>query len=135
MKKQISLFITFASSFAFSAQKNPQIRTCNVLGGEFVTVATANDQVGFCQLNKALVGSLDLLLFKDKESVVQSINSYMKNQTACENSGRVQTVTLIGSSDTFKVCAYEDGSFIELKTLNKGPHSSDNLKLNQVLGL
>ena len=135
MKNLILIFVTLISSSGFATQKNPQIRTCNSSGGEFVSVATATDQVGFCQFDKALIGSLDLMLFNNKEAIVQSVDMYMKNQTSCDNSARVQTVTVVGASETFKVCAYADGSFIELNTLTKGPNSSENQKLNQVLGL
>ena len=91
--------------------------------------------VSSVQFDKALIGSLDLMLFNNKEAIVQSVDMYMKNQTSCDSAARVQTVTVVGTSETFKVCAYADGSFIELNTLTKGPNSSENQKLNQVLGL
>lgn len=135
MKKQIVILFTLAASISFSAQRNPQIRNCNLVGGDFVAANTSNDQVGFCQLDKALIGALELNLFNNKEAILQSLKVYMKNQLTCENGGQIQNLTIVGTSDSFKACAYPDGSFIELMTLTRGYNSSENQKLNQVLGL
>lgn len=136
MKKYILLsLMTFPSVFAWAVQKNPQIRTCHTLGGEFVVASSYNDQIGFCRFGKALVGALDLTLFNNKETVPQSLSSYIKNQTSCEPMGRIETLTVLGGSESIPFCAYNDGSFIELGTLIKGSGSLDNNKLNKALGL
>lgn len=133
MKKSILFVIVFVSSMAFAAQKNPLIRTCNILGGEFVVANSSNDEIAFCRFGKALVGALDLMLFNNKESITQSINSYMKNQTSCE--GQIETMIVLGGGASYQVCTYQDGSLIELGTLIKGSSSADNGKLNAALGL
>lgn len=136
MKKYFFLsLIAFSCSIAFSAQKNPQIRTCNILGGEFVVAASHNDQIGFCQFGNALVGALDLTLFNNNEAISQSISSYIKSQTSCEPTGRIETLILVGGSKSLQTCVYSDGSRIELGTLIKGSSSADNDKLNEALGL
>lgn len=116
----------------FAIQKNPQIRICHRLGGEFIVAASHNDQIGFCQFDKAIVGAIDLFLFDSKERINQSINSYMKGQTEC--SGEIETLIVL-DRESLRFCTYPDGSHIELGTLIKGSHSNDNVKLNQALGL
>lgn len=135
MKKSILFVIVFASSMAFAIQKNPLIRTCNILEGEFVVANSHDDQVAFCRFGKALVGALDLMLFNNKESITQSINSYMKIQTSCEPQGQIETMILVGGGSSYQICTYPDGSMIELGTLIKGANSADNSKLNTALGL
>ena len=134
MKKIILISSLILNSVAFGAQKNPQIRTCNSLGGVYLVASTNNDQVGLCQLDKAIVGALDLTLFNNKEAITQSLNSYMKKQTNCEPAGQIQLITIVGGQ-SLKVCTYFDSSMIELATQLKGLDSSDNEKLNQALGL
>lgn len=135
MKQSFLIFIVFTSSLAFAVQKNPLIRTCNNLEGEFVAANSHNDQIGFCRFGKAVVGALDLMLFNNKETITQSISTYMKNQTACEPQGKIETMIVVGTGDSLQICVYPDGSFIELGTLIKGSGSADNTKLNAVLGL
>lgn len=139
MKKYLflcaALTTTFVSSVAFSIQKNPQIITCNTLGGEFLVANTHNDEIGFCQFDKALVGAVDLMIFNDKVSIPQSLNSYMKYQSGCYTPGSIETLFLVGGRGSLQFCAYPDHSYIELGTLIKGPDSLDNEKLNEVLGL
>ncbi len=135
MKMLILTLLTFSSLVASAVQKNPQIRTCHILGGEFLTADTANDQVGFCRLDTAIIGALDLMLFNNKEAISQSVNNYMKNQTSCEAVGQIQNLVNTGTEEVLKVCSFADGSYIELNTLTRGSHSPDNSKLNQVLGL
>lgn len=135
MKKYFILASIFVSSMAFAVQKNPLIRTCHILGGEFLIAKSQSDEFGFCTFGKAIVGALDLMLFNSKESISQSINSYIKNHNSCEPTGQVETLTVIGNGPRIQFCTYPDGSFIELGTLNKGQNSSDNLKFNEALGL
>jgi len=135
MKKYFVFAIVFASSMAFAIQKNPLIRTCNLLEGEFVVATSHNDQIGFCRFGKALVGALDLMLFNNKETITQSINSYMKNQNSCEGSGTIETLIVVGGGASYQFCTYPDGSMIELGTLIKGSDSADNSKFNTALGL
>lgn len=135
MKKSFLFVIVFASSMAFAVQKNPLIRTCNILQGEFVVANSSNDQIGFCRFGKAMVGALDLMLFNNKETITQSINNYMKNQTSCEPQGTIETMIIAGGGDSLQICTYPDGSLIELGTLIKGSNSADNSKLNTALGL
>jgi hypothetical protein len=135
MKKAFLFVIVFASSIAFAIQKNPLIRTCNTLGGEFVVANAPQDQIAFCRFGKALVGALDLMLFNNKETITQSINSYMKSQTSCDPLGRIETMIILGGGASYQVCTYPDGSLIELGTLIKGSTSTDNSKLNTALGL
>ncbi len=136
MKKIYLILASFTvvSSLAFAVQKNPQIRTCNLLGGEFVVASTHQDQIGFCQFDKALIGALDLTYFNNNESISQSINNYMKGQNNCDQVGQIETVIVIGGN-SLQTCAFADGSYIELGTMIKGKESADNAKLNQVLGL
>jgi hypothetical protein len=134
MKISFFILLTTLSSFAFSAQKNPLIRACHTLGGDFVVAQTSNDQVGFCQFDKALIGALGLMHFENKEFISQSISTYLKGQTACEPTGVIQTVIIL-RGESMQVCAYADGSLIELGTLIKGYKSDDNKKLNTALGL
>ena len=136
MKMLFIALLTFSSASVFAVQKNPQIRTCHILGGEFLTADTANDQIGFCRLDTAVIGALDLMLFNNNEAITQSVNNYMKNQTSCEAAGGlVQNLTVTGTDEILKVCSYADGSNIEINTLTKGNRSVDNAKLNKVLGL
>lgn len=135
MKKTIFSVILFTTSMAFAVQKNPLIRTCHILEGEFVVATTHNDQVGFCRFGKAIVGALDLMLFNNKETITQSINSYMKDQNSCDQQGKIETVIVAGGGTSLQICTFPDGSMIELGTLIKGTNSTDNSKLNTALGL
>lgn len=134
MKKMILIFSTLFSSLTFAVQKNPQIRTCQTLGGDYLVANSYNDQIGLCKFDKAIVGALDLMLFNNKEAISQSLNAFMKGQTNCESVGQIQTLIIVQGA-SLQFCSFADGSFIELGTLIKGIDSADNQKLDQVLGL
>ncbi len=119
---------------AFSIQKNPQIRLCNNLEGQFLVANTANDQVGLCQLGSAIIGAKDLVLFKDESTMAQSIQAYADDARSCAPYGQLQTIQVLEGA-VLEVCSFEDGSVILNTTLEAGKASAFNQKLNQALEL
>ncbi len=135
MKNFLFILATTFSLVSFAAQKNPQIRTCHTLGGEFVAAQIPHDEVGLCKFDQALIGANDLVLFENKESISQSISNYLKSNTSCEPNGQITTAVVLGGLSSIQFCSYADGSMIDLSTLIKGQNSADNQKLNEALGL
>lgn len=133
------LFITISlfANLVFSAQPNPQIRICNQFEGTFITAQLGTDQVGLCQINQSIIGSLDLLYFKSEEqkNITQSIQTYMDGIQACEPYGSTTVVEVIQGGPSIEVCLFNDRSMIESNTLKKGSSNLENANLNKILGL
>ena len=133
--------IVFGISNAY-AQRNPQIRHCQTLNGEFFVADAESDQFGFCQFGEAVIGTIDLLRYLDDGSEdgtdnrfdVLSIQAFAKNVHDCEPYGQLISVKKPQGA-TLIMCQFSDGSLIENKTLMNGRYSNKNWKLSEALGL
>lgn len=125
-----------------SAQRNPQIRHCLILNGEFFVADTDSDQFGFCQFGEAIIGTIDLLRYLDDGSEdgtdnrldVLSIQAFANNVKNCEPYGN-QIEVKKPQAEKLMMCQFTDGSMIESKTLLLGRYSNSNWKLAEALGL
>ncbi len=133
MKISALFFVIVFTSAASFATKNPQIRACNVVGGQFMVVNTLDDQIGLCKLGLTLVGSIDIL---NKDASIEaplSLYNYKKGVQVCSSQNMTKLTTFDG--EEISVCKYYDGSVIDIETLASGKNSGRNTQLNYVLGL
>ena len=115
------------------AVKNPQIRACNVVSGEFLVLISDEDQVGVCQLGLSLVGAIDLLNKDSRIEAPLSLSHYKRGIKICQPQNYTTLISFEGEKITFS--QYNDGSFIDIETLFSGKLSPRNAVLNKVLGL
>lgn len=133
MKYAYAIVIVLCLLSSTSWSKNPMIRNCNIAGGEFTVVQTANDQLGLCKFDQAYVGSLDVMFLNDQTSFSLSFMEYTQQQSDC--SGSVVKATILATTIQVELCQYSDNSLIDTSTLKKGVSHSDNAALNKYLGL
>ena len=130
---QVKIFVLiFISALAAYATNNPQIRACNVTGGQFFSVFTEEqDQLGLCRYGEALIGSIDIL--NKDETVTLSIENYRAGIRDCETFNLTLLKTFNG--EYILACRYNDGSVIDIETLKTGYTNERNDLLNKALGL
>lgn len=126
------LFILLFSNSSFATLNNPQIRICHQLGGTFFVAESADDEIGFCQFDASVIGTLDLLQLKNESQKVHSIENYENQVPRCSPWGQVENLKIDGQSN-LQICRYSDNSRIGVATLEAGRLSEDNKKLNKAL--
>jgi hypothetical protein len=126
----LTLLLVSNSSFA---TRNPQIRACVSVGGQFFVVDAEFDEVGLCRIDAALVGSIDILNRDSGIEVPLSLFNYKKGVKSCSSQNLTTLYTFEGES--IYVCQYSDGSILDVETLTTGKNSPRNFELNKVLGL
>ena len=132
MKKLVlNAVVLFSSISAIAA--NPQIRACNVTGGQFMVVNSEFDQFGLCKYGLTTVGSIDILNRDAQIEIPLSLYNYRKGVKACPTQNLTTLTTPEG--DSLYVCQYSDSSIIDVETLTSGKDSGRNRQLNMVLGL
>jgi hypothetical protein len=135
MKKLILVSsILFSTLVCTAAVKNPQIRACNQVGGQFLVVSSEEDQIGLCKIGLSYVGAIDILNRDAQIEIPLSLNYYKKGVQACP-SKNITLVYAIGGDDEISVCMYNDNSIIDIETLSSGFMNDRNTELNKVLGL
>ena len=133
--KKISLFLVcvLAGLSAWSSG-NPQMRACRIANGQFFVLDTGLDEIGLCRIGQSVVGAIDILnKDADIDDAPASLTDYRDGITECDPSRVVIFPNVAGT--TLKICYYEDGSLIDLITLNRGKTSPLNTPLNKALGL
>lgn len=133
MKKLLivsAVIFSTATAFAF---KNPQIRACYTVGGQFLVINTEDDQIGLCKIGNSLVGAIDILNKDSRIEVPLSLSHYKRGIQVCKSQNITTLVTFEGEEVTF--CQYSDGSLIDIETVASGKNSERNTVLNNVLGL
>jgi hypothetical protein len=133
--KNLGLFMLLAlAGLTASAASNPQMRACRVVNGQFFVIDTGLDQLGLCRIGYSVIGAIDLL---NKDASIEdmpfSVYEYSRGTTTCE-ADHIATFPSPGGS-ALKVCYYDDGSLIDLQTLNRGKSHPHNWYLNKALGL
>lgn len=132
VKSAVIAFVLLVSLSSF-AYKNPQMRACYAVGGEFIVVNAPEDQIGLCKLGLSLVGAIDILNKDAQIEVPFSLSSYKRGFQACASRNLRIFKTFEG--EEIQVCHYSDGSVIDIETLASGKDSERNIELNRVLGL
>ena len=129
---------------AFSTPSNPQIRVCNINGGEFWSYKVLAgdeieqaDEIGFCRFDEAIMGSISLIKFFHEDFKTQALAGYFKTRKtkvlSCEDLNAL-VVKSIDSLGEFKnLCVFPDRSYIGETTLLRGWNSVENLLLNSNL--
>ena len=126
------LLVTLFSASSFATLNNPQIRICHQLGGTFFVAESADDEIGFCQFDASVIGTLDLMHLKNESTKVHSIENYENWVLQCSPMGQVEDLKMDGQQN-LQVCHYADGSRIGLATLEAGRLADGNKKLNKAL--
>jgi hypothetical protein len=133
-KMSLIMLLSLAGVFTQAATVNPQVRACRVANGQFFRVDTGLDQIGLCRIGRSVIGAIDLLnKDADIEDMPMSILDFQNGVTTCDSSHIVIFPNPAGR--TLKACYYDDGSIIDLMTLNLGRNSQLNEQLNRVLNL
>jgi hypothetical protein len=126
----LTLLLVGNSSFA---TRNPQIRACVTVGGQFFVVNSAFDEIGLCRIDASLVGAIDILNRDSGIEVPLSLYNYKKGVKSCSTQNLTTLYTFEG--EPIYVCLYSDGSILDVETLTTGKDSPRNQELNKVIGL
>jgi hypothetical protein len=134
MKKTGLFTLLMLAGLISSAAVNPQMRACRIANGQFFLVDTGLDEIGLCRIGHSVIGTIDLLKKDaDIEDAPSSLVDYRRGVTNCEPSHIVAIPNPAGSN--LKACFYDDGSIIDLMTLNLGRYNKLNDQLNRALNL
>ncbi len=131
MKKGLLLSTLFISLNVF-AISNPLRRICLEKKGQFFVADLSQDQVAACQLGHSVVGALELV-YLGENLTSESVLNYSERKTTC--SAQVIQINTSALGQLVTVCRYNDGSFIDLQSLESGRDSGLNPDLNTALGL
>ena len=126
------IVLCLLASTSWSAS-NPLIRNCNLAGGEFTVVDTQDGQWALCKFDNSYVGALEVMYFNTQMAEPIAFLEYAEEHTECH--GTLTTATVLNTTTEIELCRYNDDSFIDTATLNKGSHHSDNAAFNNYLGL
>lgn len=139
-KSVLSLFIV--SNFLtlnLSAQglNNPLIRTCHLNAGSFWVLNNGFDDLPLCFFESAAISAIDLLENQNELKLSQALLAYKNNKSensfACGMNNGTERSFLDSNMTAWDLCLFQDKSFIEIKTLNKGISHPDNFFLTSVL--
>jgi hypothetical protein len=123
------VFIFSLSAFA----NNPQERACRLTGGLFHAVHMDSDQVGFCAYGPAFMDSLSIMDMASLGKASAAVQAFKMSPTSCDEvSGTEKNVTDL-EGDSFRVCAFDDLSAVEVQTLEMGPAAPENAALVKAL--
>lgn len=127
--KFLGLSILFVSSICLA--HNPMEHACHFSGGDFHAIATADDQIGFCQYGNAYIDSLSVLeaVANSTETIAVKVVKSSSNVVTCEQVGgqAIKGQDLEGFN--FDLCQFKDGSLLERRTLQAGANSEFNAGL------
>ncbi len=139
MKKMIiSVLLAASASVAApnSLSLNPQIRACRITNAIFTTLDTNNDNVGFCNYQTAVIGSISILRMLDGD-VSSAVQAYIDTQESsysnCEAAGAQTLSSKQNNRASYTLCRFNDGSYIELETLKSGYFANSNNRLTKVI--
>ena len=126
MKTLILLTLLTISAFA---QRNPQIRTCNIPAGTFNAYDVPGDNIGHCIYGAASVDTISLMekVHYDRETI--AVQQFMDGVTRCNGS----VVIASNERESIYVCMYSDNSSIRLSTLQAGSAAGSNASLVNAL--
>lgn len=133
MKKLAIFGAVILSTLSVYAYKNPQIRACHSVGGQFFVANSQFDQFGLCKIGLSIVGAVDILNRNAQIEYPASLYNYTRGIQVCTQFNRNTLTTLEG--ETLEVCLYSDSTIIDIETLASGKNSGRNPELNKVLGL
>ncbi len=128
--KWISLLTLVISVQSFAS--NPLIHACNQTGGQFHALQIGDDQVGFCKYGSALIDSLSVLDITSGQRTSTAAALALSEGSDCADSGEFLAVQDL-EGIAFSICRFDDGSAIEVNTLQSGANSSGNAKLVHAL--
>lgn len=139
MKLLIAFFMTigtFASSFSLAegGVKNPLIRVCHQFEGRFWVLPNGQDDFPLCVFdNRAAISAVDFVNNQQGLPLSNALTAFSKSLGDCSSQGgRVET-QLDSNKNSWDLCVFNDGSFIENQTLSKGKNHPDNYHLVAVL--
>lgn len=126
MKTLTILTLLTISAFA---QRNPQIRTCNITQGVFNAYDVPGDNIGHCIYGNASVDTISLMekVYYGRETI--AVQQFMDGITRCNGS----IVSASNERESMNVCMYSDNSSIRLSTLQAGNSAGSNIKLVEAL--
>jgi hypothetical protein len=139
MQKFLVLALVLFSVQSF-AQRNPQIRVCNVTGGKFWSLKISqpkNDIVGFCRFDRALMGSISMMDYIYKKTNTLAMKALLSTREqkveSCFDvySRRILSVDTKGIER--HLCLFADYTFVPEQTLIEGIDSPFNRQLHQAL--
>lgn len=137
---KLLMILMFLSSFSAFAQRNPQIRVCNLNGARFWSLditRPADDSVGFCRYNNSLIGSLSLIqhfhFSRDTFAMKAYKESARISYNSCSDAGATSITGTDSEGNNWSICQFGDYSFILEETLTEGFYSTFNQSLSDAL--
>lgn len=130
--------LVFSSLSVFSANNNPWMRSCRIEQGQFWLVK-AQKELALCLFDDAAIGAETLFLYKTNQKKPLAVAAYLNRESAATRGGVCGTydAELLeardGQGQSFNLCKFQDGSFIEETTLWLGPDSGSTDALDKAL--
>lgn len=134
---KLLMILMFLSSFSAFAQRNPQIRVCNLNGGRFWSLditKPADDNIGFCRYNNSLIGSLSLIQHFHFSRDTFAMKAYKESArigySSCFDAGATTIIGTDSEGGSWDICQFKDYSFVLERTLTEGFYSPFNQSLS-----
>ena len=123
-------------SLAAPPNRNPMMRTCMRVQGQFWIVYGQDQELPRCLMGAAGIGAEALMSFKNGNGNFLSVRAYKQGSGSnCEQAGAVTVVGQDSDKVSFEVCQFSDGSLIERQTLLRGKGSVENRELDRALSI
>lgn len=140
MFKVVLLALTILISFN-SFGSNPQMRNCRINGGEFkaldLKTSQGEDSVGFCFFGEGSIGTLSLLEMintgRDSDAITALKITEFGPVDSCAEIGSKEIRGNDSDNKLYRVCEFDDLSFMNLQTLRNGINAPVNNKLKNFL--
>lgn len=127
-----TLFPSF--SMAAGGMKNPLIRVCHQFEGRFWVLPNGQDDFPLCVFdNRAAISALDFVNNQQGLELSNALTAFLKSSGDCITQGGRKETRFDSDNNTWNLCVFKDGSFIESQTLSKGKNHPDNYHLVAVL--
>lgn len=138
--KNLFALVILISSMSIWAQQNPQIRVCNISGGNFWAMDISSDNIGFCKYDESLMGSMSLIRFffmnQQSEAMSALLSTGSKKIKECYQVMGEELVATDSEGQSLSICYFDgDYSFVLKKSLTEGINSPFNDKLRAALNL
>ena len=141
MKAIILLTLLYSTHVFSQGIPNPQLRICLNIGADFWALdiqKPKTDNIGFCKFNtSSMIGSLSLIDYFHYSSTSKAIFAYIstknKKVSKCSSVDAIETLAIDSNQEFYKLCVFEDYSFILKNTLVSGFNHPKNQALNKAL--
>lgn len=133
----VFILVITATSASFAEAGEPAWkRTCRISGGLFWALAPSSPEGAvLCRFDEAAIAAESLFLWETEGRATLALQAYLSSPEGrgCEQSGGEPRQNWDEEGRSFGLCAFPDGSYIELGTLEMGPEAARNEGLTRAL--